>query len=234
MKSKLGLIEDFFTNLWNDKSLLDKGALYENFSSTLIINSPIGKKTGLKDFIQVNDQWNHAFPDMEISKLQIECFGDVVVTDWMSSGRHENPFMDFASEGKKVVYPGETCFFFEGDKIVRYSCKINMAEIYRQLGYFYKKEEYTQQALLAKDQKLLIGRIKEFAKGRLTQREIQSLSLYLLGFSLKQIGVFLFISPRTVETHVQRAISELQCSSKQDCLELMMVKEMLPLWGCVA
>lgn len=220
----------FLNEMWNDKALEEKEELYSISSKSLIINSPLGKSIGLQKFHDINDSWNLAFPNMQVSKIDIESFGNVVVSNWWSDAVHTNPFKGISATGKKIHYPGETIFYFERGKIVRYSCKIDMVDLYQQLGMFFKQEEYGGQAVAIKDQKLLITKLKECTDHHLTSREIQCLSLNLLGFSAKQVAMILVISYRTVETHLQKALHELHFCSKLECMEVMMEKGLLALW----
>ncbi|MCB1068196.1 MAG: ester cyclase [Simkania sp.] len=224
-------IVKFLNEFWNCKSTENKSHLYSIFSKDLLINSPLGKTVGLPKLLEVNDAWYNAFPNIIVDKIDVESFGNVIVTNWWGNSRHENSFKELAATGKKICYPGETIFFFnELGQISRYSCKIDMLNIYKQLGVVYHNEEYSEQALLKNDKDLLIQTLKKYTKELLTSREIQSLSLNLLGFSAKQIGLFLYISPRTVETHLQRALHSLGCSTRLQCLEVMVENSLLPIW----
>lgn len=231
MTSQKEKVVKFLKDFWNCKSLKDKSPLYSIFSDNLLINSPLGKTIGLSKLHEVNDAWYDAFPNIVVDKIEVESFGNVVITSWRGNSKHENQFKELAATGKEIRYPGETTFFFDSqERIVRYSCKVDMLDIYKQLGVVLHKEEYPEQALLSKDTDLLIQSLKKYTKHLLTSREIQCLSLNLLGFSAKQVGVFLYISPRTVETHLQHAIHSLNCSTRLQCLEVMVENELLPIW----
>lgn len=227
-------IESFLNGIWNDKGPDPHQELYEYFSDKLIINSPIGKKTGLSSFVSINDKWSGAFPDMQVSQIEFEVVDNLIITNWKSEATHQQDFQGIPSSGKKVSYLGETYFVFQNDKIVRYSCSIDMPSIYQQLGFYLKQEEYNRQEILVKNKKLLIETLMELCPGHLSKRETECLSLYLCGFNTKQIGKILFISPRTVETHVQRALHEAQCTSKEQCIEFMFESHLLPLWQDLA
>ena len=223
-------IAQFLNELWNNKSCQNKSPLYSIFSNNLIVNSPIGKSIGVDMLRLFTDKWLMAFPDIKISEIKIKSFEHVVISNWKSTAIHENQFNNIPSTGKKIHYSGETSFYFLEKKIVRYSCHVDLSKIYQQLGYFYKQEEYDGQALIFKNKKLLIQKLKEVTNNRLTSREIQSLSLNLIGFSAKQIGIFLSISNRTAETHLHKALHELGCFSKLQYFEKIIEKSMLHLW----
>lgn len=229
MTSYTHTVEQFLLGLWNDKSLKNNCDLYSPFSPSLIINSPIGKKVGTSDFITINNEWNYAFPDLQLSNIEVESFGDAVITTWRSRARQQAPFKGLEPSGKKIDYFGETIFFFKEGKIVRYSCKIDMVHLYHQLGMWFTPEEYDQQRILSQNKDLLIERIRDSLSGNLTKREVEMLSLYITGFNAKQIGSICFISSRTVETHLFRALHELGCTNKYQCLEKLLASYMLPL-----
>lgn len=228
--NKQSRVADFLNDFWNDKTQADKGPLFSLFSPELIVNSPLGRDVGLQNIAGIFGEWLWAFPDMEVCKIKIETLGDVVIANWESRAKHVNPFRGLPPSGNKIVYPGETFFCFEGDQVTRYACKVDLLDVYKQLGHTLHQEAYTDQAILIKDKKLLINKLRAITDNLLTVREIECLSLYLIGFSARQIARFLFISFRTVETHLHRAIHALGCFNRSQCLEAMLEKKLLALW----
>lgn len=225
-------VKSFLNSCWNERVSVNEGeALYSIFSQQLIINSPLGKTVGLSNFSEINKKWHQAFPDIHISHVEIENYGSTVIANWESQGTHLENFKGVSPTGKEIHYPGETIFYFNQEgKVVRYSCKVDMMSIFSQLGFYLQKEEYDNQCILKKNKKLLIGKINELFNHQLTPKEAQCVSLYLLGFSAKQIGLILFISFRTAETHLNRGLHHCGCHSKLQCVEMMLEKNLLPLW----
>lgn len=228
MGKKLSLIKDFLVQFWNERSFEDKIELDEIFSRSLIINSPIGKTIGSNQFMKINGKWLTAFPDLKLSNIAVEQYGNCVVTSWNSQATHLSPFKEFEASKKCVNYSGETTFFFKENKVVRYSCKIDMLDIYNQLGFKLAEERYERQTVLRKDRNLLIEELKNKTKVRLTNREVEMLAFYLTGFSSKQIASICFISYRTVETHISNGIHEFGCHTKKQCLEKIVSLSLLP------
>lgn len=214
-------IKRFLTELWNQRNSCS-GEIYQPFSQNLTLNSPLGKKTGISELSSINDKWLEAFPDMQLSKIEYDVVENLIIAKWSSKATHMGDFQGMNPTGKKIAYRGETLFVFQNDKIVRYNCTIDMPCVYKQLGFYLKQEEYDQQQIVQEDKKLLIQLLMKLCPGNLSVRETECLSLYVTGFNSKQVGKLLFISPRTVETHIHRALHEVQCTSKEDCIDFML------------
>lgn len=69
---------------------------------------------------------------------------------------------------------------------------------------------------------LVLGEFRRLAKSAgadpLTQREREVLQLVGRGYTYKQIGERLFISPKTAENHVRNILSKLHLSKKQELI----------------
>jgi len=223
-------VRDFLSDYWNEKSSGSKLELFDLFSENLVIDSPICKKIGRAALAEINAKWDEGFPDMQIYNMEAESFGDTVVVSWRSTASHLGNFQAVTPSEKRIHYTGETIFFFKEGKVVRYLCKIDMVDIYHQLGMRIAPEDYAQQEVLSRNKALLINKIQKDLSSRLTEREIEMLSLYLLGLNAKQIGILCSISHRTVETHLSKALHELSCTNKHQCLEKIISLWMLPIF----
>ena len=62
-------------------------------------------------------------------------------------------------------------------------------------------------------------------KERFSAREIQVLSMWLLGHSMSYIGSRLFISPRTVESHLSHIKDKLQHRKREAIISLLISKQ---------
>ncbi len=236
---------EFLENTFNDKSAPDKTPCFEVFSKDVIVSSPyVGKNLGSNFLQNLLQEWCYVMPNVKMSDITAKAFGPVILTTWNMKGKHENLYrIDNDSEashnilfknpnslGKTVTYPGEMAVFYEQGQIVRYSCKYDILELYKQLGFFLHKEEYFGQSLISKDRVLLISKLQELCLNPITPREVEVLSLNLMGFSAKQIALFLSISFRTVETHIHKALHAVGAYNKLQCLEKMIETQLLPLW----
>lgn len=245
MKKETKQVYEFLNNVFNDKSSENKTECFKLFSDTTIVTSPyVGRNIGSNFLQKLIQEWCYVMPKVIMSDIKIEVFGPVVFTTWLMKGKHENLyriegdshashnilFKDPGSLGKPVQYAGEMTVYFERDRIVRYNCKYDILSIYKQLGFFLHKEEYPGQSFLFKDRKLLISRLQKHCSKPITAREVEVLSLYIMGFSAKQIASCFSISFRTVESHIRKALDAVEAFNKLDCLEKMISNQLLPLW----
>jgi len=216
--------------MWNAKSA-DLDELHCIFSPNLVAISPLGIKVGSESLKNTNIAWSHGFPDMRLSNVEIINSGNFVVAEWRSQGTNTNPFNDFSPTGKKVDYSGVTIFQFEGKKVVRYKCFINMLDIYDQLGFFLEQESYEGQKLIRRNLALLLEKLKSLtAEFNLSVREIECVSFFVHGWSAKQIGLHLKCSYRTIQNHLSNAMDKIDCHSKPQLFEFIKTRGLSPLF----
>lgn len=108
--------------------------------------------------------------------------------------------------------------------IVECVCMLDLIDICKQL------EECWGVPILPKSKHELIHIARKETDFLLTRREVECLSISLLGFSARQVGRLLYISCRTVESHLQKALATLYCKTKLDCLDMMMEQNRLHVW----
>src|SRR5690349_1186628 len=147
------IISEYFNELWNLKNTkLDE--LNGIFSPNVLINSPLGRKIGADSMQDTIYNWLSAFPNMQVSNIDLTMTESLVIADWDSSARHEGAFQSIQPTGKTIVYHGVTVFCFdENKKIIRYFCQLDLSHIYKQLGYFLMQEQYCQQEILHSNKK---------------------------------------------------------------------------------
>lgn len=73
---------------------------------------------------------------------------------------------------------------------------------------------------------LTLGRINKVMHDPLTSRELQVLSLWLLGLTMSGIGQLLSISHRTVESHLGHVREKLHVQSRFELLKLLLRLEL--------
>lgn len=223
-------IHTFLNEMWNTKTdNLDE--LHDIFSTNLIAVSPLGAKVGSENLKNTNVAWSRGFPDMKLSNIQIINSGNLVIAEWRSQGTNTNPFNDYNPTGKKVDYSGVTIFQFDGEKVVRYKCFINMLDIYDQLGFFLEQESYEGQKLIRRNHALLLEKLKNLtAESNLSAREIECVSFFVHGWSAKQIGLHLKCSYRTIQNHLSNAMDKIDCHSKPQLFEFLKGRGLIPLF----
>lgn len=223
-------IHTFLNEMWNSKTD-DLDELHKIFSPNLIAISPLGNKIGSEKLKSTNVTWSEGFPDMELSNIELLNAGNTVIAEWRSQGTNLNSFNEYNPTGKKVDYRGVTIFQFEGQKIIRYRCIINMLEIYDQLGFFLEQESYDGQKLARRNHFLLLEKLRELTQSfHLSTREMECLSFFLHGWSAKQIGLHLNCSYRTVQNHISNAMDKLDCHSKSYLFDFLNSKRLIPLF----
>lgn len=219
----------FLNEMWNAKTE-DLDELHLIFSPDLIAASPLGSKIGVDDLKQTNIVWSQGFPDMALSNIELTNSGELVVAQWKSQGTNTNFFNDYKPTGRKVEYEGVTIFQFDGKKVIRYKCIINMLDVYEQLGFFLEQESYDGQKIIRHNHTLLLNRLKSIlSTACLSNREFECLSFFIHGWSAKQIGMHLKCSYRTIQNHLSNAMDKLHCHSKHQLFELMNSLGILPL-----
>ncbi|KIE05687.1 hypothetical protein NF27_DN00030 [Candidatus Jidaibacter acanthamoeba] len=211
------IIESFLNELWNTKCN-DENALYSTFNDKVLITSPLGKKIGKNQILNVNNSWLTGFPNITVSNIEYIMAGNKVVTKWICTGKHENEFNSYAATGKIVQYQGVTIFEFESNKIVNYECYINMLDIYSQLGMYLEFEKYKNQNLIKLNYELLINELKNYGLLSLSKREIESICFFIHSKSSKEIGRILNLSYRTIETYLANAMYKIGVNSKSDLI----------------
>lgn len=223
-------VHTFLNEMWNAKAdNLDE--LHDLFSNNLIAISPLGNKIGSENLKSTNVVWSSGFPDMELSNIEIINAGNTIIAEWRSQGTNINSFNEYKPTGKKVDYRGVTIFQFDGQKVVRYKCIINMLDIYDQLGFFLEQESYDGQKLARRNHCLLLEKLKNLtSNSHLSTREIECVSFFVHGWSAKQVALHLKCSYRTVQNHISNAMDKLDCHSRTHLFDFLNSQGLLPLF----
>ncbi|PCI76281.1 hypothetical protein COB21_04630, partial [Candidatus Aerophobetes bacterium] len=221
----LDISTDFFDQTWGAKCLgRDSSSAYDIFSKNVIIDSPIGYEKGAQSLKVVMDFWFDAFPDAFALVDKVEDYGHVLVSKWRACGTHLGTFQGIAPTQKKIFYSGETVFVFNDKKeVIHYISQLDLYDIFSQLGAAESFTSKSSKEILWGNLKLLVTALKKNYLG-LTQREIECCSLFISGFSSKQIGLMLCISHRTVEAYLEKGKFSLNCASRIQMIEKFLVE----------
>ena len=225
------LIKDIMDSYWNhkDSSVLREGNFFDHFS----ILSPIRNELSINNIEFVDNiwrSWRDSFPDLNIEFKDIEFYNNVIIVDWTGEGTQHGEFQNLEPTGKSVFYPGKTMWTFNNGMITNYMCQIDLMNIYKQLGYFLVQEEYPQQETIRKNKNILVGRLSSvrlYKKYYLTPREVEVLSLWLLGLQAKKIAACLDISYRTVQTNIANISYKCDCICKSQLRDYIISKNLL-------
>ena len=198
---------------------------YAIFSNNVIIDTPLGYEKGINSLKFITDFWFKAFPDGCSMIEKIEVCGHGVVVQWKACGTHLGTLQGIPPTRKKIVCEGEAFFTFNHKKeIIYYAEKHDMNDLLSQLDVQKPFINKSPQELLCGNLTLLIMALKQ-TYAKLTDREIECCSLFISGFSAKQIGIMLSISHRTVETHLEKGRLSLGCTNRIQMIEKFLVEQ---------
>jgi len=242
-------ITELIEECWNKKNRAN--SLYEIFSPNIIHELILGKRLGRGSFCQMADDWCQSFPDMCVTMTDIEEFGHSVKITAEVKATYLKPLQDQHSDkedvvtksavleqlvttsptGKRISYEIEEIYFFDNqNQVTRFISYTDVPHLFNQINLSLSKEDYAFQAVLKKNYGALIKRLKELHHPHLTSREMECLSLNLLGLSAKQIGIYLRVSYRTIEAHLYHAFHLLGLKGRKQCLEQIMTTQTLLMW----
>ena len=248
------IVKDFVEEVFNRKT--QNSIIFKSFSENVLFKSFFGKRTGLSSFQLSCVDWIAAFPDIHFHFKKLEQYGNTVIAQYQVKGTHLSRYLTtkvtnplaiqhisplllqiekVAPTYRCVDYLLEATFVFRKKKIIIVTLQEPIQPIlFKQLGFFVRKEAYPNQSITIDDEYGTIATIREITKKQLTTREIQCLSLNLLGFSAKQIARILDISFRTAKSHLHKAVHTFGCFNKLQCLETIQENNLLPIWRDLA
>lgn len=121
---------------------------------------------------------------------------------------------DFSDCFNDYVFFGARGFVFKNDSPENLIAAVK--NIYNGKSYFLKESKK-----FFKDAKPFrnSGKIVIIQNSNLTEREIEILKLFCDGYTYREIGLKLFISPRTVESHKENILAKLQLNSKAEMIK---------------
>lgn len=222
------LIENFYYEIWNKKKI-NKALLGSLFAEDLLWLNPVSCREGLEGLQEILECWHQGFPDCCVNKLKLRLKGQVAHATWEAMGTHEGDFLGIEPTGKKVCYVGQTSFVPHQSKIIHIATSIPMLQIFQQLGIYLRKEDYPEQSCFFNNEHLIVERIRCHYP-ELTNREVECLSLLLLGFTGKQIANLLCISVRTVESHFSAGFMKLGFLKKDSFIERLFKDKTYMMW----
>lgn len=174
---------------------------YETFSPNAIISSPLGIYKGPQALKKIMASWFDVFPDIFIAVDTVLAYGNSIVHQWKAHGTHLGSFKGEPPSGKRISFKGETIFIFNNQgKIAHYIAQIDNHQLLSKMH----SGSYSPSSIemFSGGANYLIKELKEHYPS-LTDRQLQCGSLFVCGFSAKQIAIMLSISHRTVETYIE-------------------------------
>ncbi|PCI75780.1 hypothetical protein COB21_05230 [Candidatus Aerophobetes bacterium] len=218
-KALVQICSDFVFQSWEDASVHKKTSIYDLFSENAIINTPLFYQVGPESLKQSMAGGFQAFPDATFIITKVHDYERNVTCKWAANATHLGDFNGVNPTKKKVCICGETSFIFnQENQVVHYIATLNMNELLTQLGQQAISHKQSPQDLLISNVKPLITSLQNYYN-TLTAREFECCSLFISGFSAKQIGLMLSISHRTVETYLEKVRFTLSCTSRIQMIE---------------
>lgn len=221
-------VETFYDEVWNHKHL-EKEVIQQFLSTDLSWFHPLGHQEGVDRVCASIMEWIEGFPDCQVYEIRLTKRGRVIFSDWKGKATHQGRIYGIPPTGKQIEVSGKSSFFFHGSKIIHISTSIPMLQIFKQLGFYIKKEDYPEQSCYFKSKFLFTERIR-YHYPDLTMREIECLSLILLGLTGKQIANILCISVRTVESHFSAGFMKLGFLKKDSFIEKLFEDKTYMIW----
>ena len=216
-----------------------KHGLLKAIAPGVVTDGLIGRFVGRDAYQKACFAWTSAFPDWRVERKKVKLFGNVAVVVYEYSGTHKRKYQrppieierGYSRLEKLLVHPSgskienlksECVYVFDDTHLLSMHTQSDFETFYQQLGGGSVQKSDVQQEVM-----------KLSSQYTVSKREVHCLALTLIGCTSKHVGSLLFISPRTVESHLQHAYVKLECNGKQQCFEKMLSDQSFPLWQLV-
>lgn len=215
---------DFLMDSWTPNNINCISFLNEEgmFAEDVIVSTPFFCNTGVHCIVQWVAYWFHFFPNMEFKVHNVFDYGRTIVCQWEAKGVQERSFLGLPPNKKIAQSFGDTVLIFnEKNQIARYMVKVDLKLLLSNLGPnipAIPTNPTDHSFEVENNLKLLFSSLVERYRN-FSFRELECTAFFISGFSSKQIGSFLGISPRTVETHLERGRYHLGCSNRSQMIE---------------
>lgn len=195
----------FMNELWNTKATEVIDYYFEPYT---IVESPISATIGAMGKKKVVESWFQSFPDVRCKVCKTESFGSKIIISWECKGTHENDFLDIKANSIPIVYTGNTALTLRGNKIVEYKADLNIWVVFKKHGIIKEnpsiRRSYTE----------IIDKMMSLGTNKLSFKEVECISLWLLGMSSKEAAKLLNVSDKTIDKQRAGAKEKLQVYSK--------------------
>jgi len=207
---KDGLIRDsrkFMELIWNEKKI---DHIRSVMSNDTIIGSSAKLSVGYENFINTLNSWFRAFPGLNYKENSINFCEDTIIISWECRGKHLGEFLSVSATGNSIFYEGETKLTFKNRKIINYQDDVNIKKILSQISHADLSPQY-----FTNDNIKFYKVINKVWNKKLSNRQIECLSLSTLNITTKGIAKLLYIETSSVDTHLKRAFYLLGISNKK-------------------
>jgi steroid delta-isomerase-like uncharacterized protein len=112
-------------------------ALQNDYAETAVVEDSLHKEAfiGRDAIIAREEMITAATSDASITVTNRLAHGNIVVAEWVATGRHTGDLPGLPASGRSFTIPGVTVVIREHDKIVRETLYFDVAELHRQIGH---------------------------------------------------------------------------------------------------
>ncbi|MCP5492659.1 MAG: ester cyclase [Chlamydiales bacterium] len=217
-------IIDFIHNAFDQPKVIEESVL-DLYDQKALVHGPLGRYVGADAIRQHWKNWTSAFSDFSTKCEMVPLQGGVLWT-WMMKIKHTGLFKDIPPTGKWVYFSGVSIYQFGSDNICSHQYQTDIADVYKQLGYYHAKEVYPRQGQIRLDYETLLGILKKMGEQNdiLTKQEVVTIACYLQGRTAKEIAARFKINFRTVQTHLNNGMHKVGCQGKAHLYEFVSVR----------
>lgn len=219
------LTSKFVLPLWNDRDLEvidDFVDLNADIQTTFLAGK--GPKA-LK--LNVIETFN-AFSGLELTIEQVVQRGSQVIYQWSATALHTGLLLNTPPTDKKISFSGVVLGKLQEDKIVQYHSLTNIPQVLAATQKIIYPRDPSNANIFDKEH--LVSIIKNATGKRLTVREIECLSFWLKGFSIKNTAKILGgLSCRTVQTFRENIKKKLNAETFQEVFYIIQETGVIPI-----
>ena len=113
------------------------GALQTDYAETAVVEDSLHREAfvGRDAIIAREEMIMAATSDASITVTNRLAHGNIVVAEWVATGRHTGDLPGLPASGRSFTIPGVTVVIREHGKIVRETLYFDVAELHHQLGH---------------------------------------------------------------------------------------------------
>ena len=114
----------------------DTGVIDELVAEDFVDNDPVPGLSPDREGLRQLASMVGAFSDRKMSKDTYYQDGDIVVEDWLMTGRHTGDFLGVPPQGNEVTMRGIELWRVRDDKIIEHWGVVDMITAFSQMGGF--------------------------------------------------------------------------------------------------
>ena len=215
------MTNQFVLPLWNQQAL-DVIDCFVSPAADIQTTFLVGQgPKALKDYVQ---QIFKAFSAFEFRIQEILALNQQLIYKWNGNAIHSGPVLNIAPKGEKIGFSGIISMEMTKGIITSYH---SFSDIPRVISLIHSRstgKKYSEifPDLFSFEKEMVISILKNITGRRLTNREVECLSLWIKGFSIKDTAKLLGdLSCRTVQTFRENIKRKLNVDTFQQLFNLI-------------